>query len=192
MGGLSALLAVFAGLYFSQRKKLKGLSSPPPASPVSQTQAPDPATVSEPAPAPEPDPVIPAAAVAATGAAAAGAASSAPAAPAAPAPSAFLSNVKSIIQSHVSDPSFGVEELAAAMGISRIHLNRKLQADSNTSPSALLKEARMTLAAESLLKGEESIADIAARSGFSTPSYFSTAFKDYFGMTPSEYISKNS
>lgn len=77
------------------------------------------------------------------------------------------------------------------MGMSRIHLNRKLKADSDTSPSTLLKEARMKVAADELIAGKLSIAEIATKSGFSTPSYFSTAFRDWFGMTPSEYISHN-
>ena len=103
-------------------------------------------------------------------------------------PSSFLSQVNSLIQKNYSDPDFGVEQIAAALGITRVHLNRKLKAESDASPSALLKAERMKHASELLLRGDVTVADISKSCGFSTQSYFSTAFRDYFGQTPSEYI----
>ena len=194
IGALTALLAVFVGLFVSQRRKLKDYSSgPPPLAPPpsprpaptpapSPTPVPTPTPPPAPSPTPAPGPVVPPVVAA-------------PSAEASPAlfaiESEFLKGVKARISENISDPSFGVEQLAAAMGMSRIHLNRKLKADSDTSPSTLLKEARMKVAADELIAGKLSIAEIATKSGFSTPSYFSTAFRDWFGMTPSEYISQN-
>ena len=103
-------------------------------------------------------------------------------------PSSFLSQVNSLIQKNYSDPDFGVEQIAAALGITRVHLNRKLKAESDASPSSLLKAERMKHASELLLRGDITVADISKSCGFSTQSYFSTAFRDYFGQTPSEYI----
>lgn len=187
IGALSALLAVFVFLFISEKKRNSGghpgPSTPAPVPPVKTAEvptapapAPSPAVEPAPAPAPAPSPVVAPAPV--------------PVPAAAPA-SDFLISVQTKIQENISNPDFGVEELAAAMGMSRIHLNRKLKADSDTSPSTLLKEARMKVAADELLAGNLSIAEIASKSGFSTPSYFSTAFRDWFGMTPSEYIAKN-
>ena len=103
----------------------------------------------------------------------------------------FLDKVKAIILDNIADSNFGVEELATAVGISRIHLNRKLKTEADTSPSTLLKDARMKLAAQLLREGKLSISDISSMSGFSTPSYFATAFKDYYNISPSDYISQN-
>ncbi|MBP5636286.1 MAG: helix-turn-helix transcriptional regulator [Bacteroidales bacterium] len=103
----------------------------------------------------------------------------------------FLGQVKAKIQENIADSGFGVEELASAMGMSRIHLNRKLKTEAESSPSVLLKEARMALAARLLKEGTKSIAEISTLSGFSTPSYFATAFKDFYNISPSEYISQN-
>ena len=184
MGALAALLVVFAAMFFRERKKNSGQVPPP----VAPTPSPKPSTPPAPAPSPEPvKEVVPP--VVTPSVSETSIASSAPIVPVEP--SEFLLSVKVKIQENISNPAFGVEELAAAMGMSRIHLNRKLKADSETSPSTLLKEARMKFAADALLAGEMSIAEIASKSGFSTPSYFSTAFKDWYGMTPSEYISKN-
>lgn len=125
--------------------------------------------------------------------------SSSPALPASPRPlvstlpedpSAFLERVVGIIREHYPDPDFGVEQMAAELGITRVHLTRKIKAESNTSPSALLKEERMKRASEMLLSGESNIAVIARECGFSTQSYFSTAFRAFFGVSPSEYAQR--
>lgn len=102
-------------------------------------------------------------------------------------PSYFAQKVYGLIDENISNPDFGVEQLAEAMGMSRIHLNRKLKAESIASPSALLKEARMKLASQLIHENSLSMSEISAKCGFATPSYFSTAFKDFYGVTPSEY-----
>ena len=112
---------------------------------------------------------------------------SAPAETSAPEQAQLLNEVNEIIQENISDSGFGVEELAAKIGISRIHLNRRLKSEANTSPSTLLKDARMRLAASLLKQGQLSVAEIGANSGFSSPSYFATAFKDYFKISPSDF-----
>ena len=89
----------------------------------------------------------------------------------------------------MANPSYGVEEVAADLGITRIHVNRKLKAETGFSPSAVFKAIRMNEAVRLLREGQLSIAEIAQKCGFSTASYFSTAFKDYFSMSPSDFLS---
>jgi len=102
--------------------------------------------------------------------------------------SSFYQEVLLLVERNYIRPDYGVEELAAALGLSRIHLNRKLKAEAGTSPSTMLKEVRMKHAIALLDEGRLSVAEIAAACGFSTPSYFSTAFREYCGKTPSEYL----
>lgn len=52
----------------------------------------------------------------------------------------------------------------------------------------MLKEVRMKHARALLDEGKLSVAEISLACGFSTPSYFSTAFREYYGKTPSEYL----
>ena len=99
----------------------------------------------------------------------------------------FLEKVKSLIRENFSDPEFSVEDIAAATGLSRVHVNRKLKASCNTSPSALIKAERMNRASELILEGRLPVTEIASRCGFSSQAYFSSAFKEYFGVTPSAY-----
>ena len=138
---------------------------PVPAPAPAPTPASAPAPVPAPSPAPKPVPK-----------------------PAAPAPSSFYQVVLRLIERNYIHPEYGVEEMAATLGLSRIHLNRKLKAEANTSPSTMLKEVRMKHARALLDEGKLSVAEISLACGFSTPSYFSTAFREYYGKTPSEYL----
>ncbi len=142
-----------------------------PLSPAPKPLVPEPVPAPAPAPAPAPSPApVPAPK------------------PVAPASSSFYQEVLRLIERNYIHPEYGVEEMAATLGLSRIHLNRKLKAEANTSPSTMLKEVRMKHARALLDEGKLSVAEISLACGFSTPSYFSTAFREYYGKTPSEYL----
>ncbi|MBQ9548911.1 MAG: helix-turn-helix domain-containing protein [Bacteroidales bacterium] len=99
----------------------------------------------------------------------------------------FVAQVERIIRENIATQKFGVDEIAAITGLSRIHLNRKLKAAGCPSPSILLRNARMEYAATLIRQGELPMQEIALRCGFSSASYFATAFRDYYGVTPTEY-----
>ncbi|MBR0173921.1 MAG: helix-turn-helix domain-containing protein [Bacteroidales bacterium] len=99
----------------------------------------------------------------------------------------FAAEVMKIVKTNFTNPEFGVEDVAAALGISRVHLNRKLKAENSPSPSDMIKTMRMELASEMLKAGGKTIAEVAEASGFSSASYFSSAFKEYFGVAPAVY-----
>ena len=100
----------------------------------------------------------------------------------------FYNQVLDFVNSNYSNPDFSVEDVAAHFGMSRVHLNRKLKACAQDSPSAMIKAARMKLASEMLESGKYSIVEVAQRCGFSSAAYFSTAFKEYFGKSPSSML----
>lgn len=85
---------------------------------------------------------------------------------------------------------FSVEELSHAVGMSRVHLNRKLKEIMNISPSNLIRSIRLKQAAYLLINNKVNISEVAYKVGFSTHSYFSNSFHDYFGMTPKEFVTK--
>ena len=101
--------------------------------------------------------------------------------------SEFAEQVLSGIRDSFSQADYSVEDLAASLGLSRVHLNRRLQSELGISPSVLLKTYRMRLASGMLSESTYTIAEIASSCGFSSSSYFSSAFRDYFGFPPSEY-----
>ena len=102
----------------------------------------------------------------------------------------FVARVEELVAANFTDPGYSVETLADAMGITRVHLNRKLKEAGAPAPKMILKKARMEKALTMLREGL-SVSDVYAACGFSSASYFSSAFKEYFGYTPSDVTKPN-
>lgn len=100
--------------------------------------------------------------------------------------------IKKAIIEHLDDSEFGVEELTQEVGISRVHLNRKMKERFATSPKNYIRTFRMKHAAYLLVNNKVNISEVAYKVGFSSHSYFSSSFHDYFGMTPKEFVAQYS
>lgn len=98
----------------------------------------------------------------------------------------FVNRLTGLIERNLSDPEFGVEELAEKAFISSSQLQRKLKAITSKSPSTLIMDIRMNRSILLLQHGKESIGEIAFQVGFENHSYFSRVFKKHFGFMPSE------
>lgn len=104
----------------------------------------------------------------------------------------FLPRTIEIIKANLGNPVFSVEELSREIGMSRVHLNRKLKDVISVSPGTLIKSIRLKQAAYLLVNNKVNISEVAFKVGFSTHSYFSSTFKDYFGLSPKEFVAKYS
>ena len=71
-----------------------------------------------------------------------------------------------------------------------MHLNRKLKETGNVPPSLLIKSFRMKQAAYLLVNNKVNISEVAYRVGYSSHSYFSSSFREYFGLSPKEFVAK--
>ena len=100
--------------------------------------------------------------------------------------------VMDVVKRNLDNPEFGVEDLSREVGMSRVHMNRKLKEALGISPSSLIKSTRMKQAAYLLVHEKVNISEVAYRVGFSTPSYFSNSFRSYFGLSPKEFVAKYS
>ncbi len=98
----------------------------------------------------------------------------------------LLKRVMATVERNIGDEEFDVDDLAQEACLSRRHLDRKLQALTNLSPAEFIRYIRLQRAHELLDKSAGTIADIAYRVGFSSPSYFSSCFHERFGYPPSE------
>jgi AraC-like DNA-binding protein len=97
---------------------------------------------------------------------------------------------RSYIEDHLTNPRLGAEQVAAALGISERQLSWVFAADSTSIPRHILSR-RLDLACSMLLsagngQGAETVADIAARCGFTSATYFSHAFCQHFGHRASD------
>lgn len=103
----------------------------------------------------------------------------------------LMQRVMTVINKNIDNPELSVEMIASMVGISRVHLHRKLREITNQSTRVFIRNVRLQQAAALLSEKRQSIAEIAEIVGFSSTSHFSTAFKDLYGMAPSEYMEKN-
>ncbi len=101
---------------------------------------------------------------------------------------AFLQKVNGIIESHLEEAEFGVNELCRAVGLSRPQLFRKLKALTDKSIVAYLRSARLHKSRELLQTGEHNISEVAFQVGFNDPLYFSRAFSQEFGFPPTTLL----
>jgi len=100
----------------------------------------------------------------------------------------LVKRVIDYIREHLEDSDLSVEELSKEVGFSRVHLNRKLKEILGMSPSNLIKSIRLKQAAYLLVNNKVNISEVAYKVGFSSHSYFSYNFHDFFGMSPKEFI----
>jgi signal transduction histidine kinase/ligand-binding sensor domain-containing protein/DNA-binding response OmpR family regulator len=102
----------------------------------------------------------------------------------------FLQRLLSIFEDHIEEPEFSTEDLAREIGMSRMHLNRKIQALTNLSTNAFIRTLRLQRAARILSNASETVSEVAYKVGFNNLSYFSKAFRRHFGKLPSEFTKK--
>lgn len=93
-----------------------------------------------------------------------------------------------IVDAHLSDSNFSLEQLLSEMRMSKSTLYRQLKAETDMTPSDLIRSIRMKRATEMLLTRKVTVSEVAYATGFSTPKYFTRCFKEEFGQTPSDYI----
>ena len=103
----------------------------------------------------------------------------------------LLARVLRIVNEHLGDPELTVEQVAAEVGISRVHLHRKLKELTGQTSRDFIRNLRLRKAAEMLSEKKYAISELADAVGFHSASSFATAFKDLFGVSPSEYGQQN-
>ena len=102
----------------------------------------------------------------------------------------LLRRIVESVQAHLEDPDYDVSSLCEDVGISRVHLNRKLKALGKDSPGILIKTFRMKQAAYLLANNQVNVSEVAYRVGFASHSYFSSSFKEFFGITPRDFVAR--
>jgi len=98
----------------------------------------------------------------------------------------FLDRVMRVIDEHISEEEFSIEEFGKDVGMSRSQMHRKLKALTGKSTSLYLRTVRLAKAKQLIEDKMATISEISYQVGFSSPAYFSRCFKEEFGYTPSE------
>ncbi len=99
----------------------------------------------------------------------------------------FIEQLEKIILENILNPELSADFLAEQLNLSYTQLYRKLKALTNQSASVFIRKVRLEEAAKLLKEGEETVSEVAYKTGFSDPAYFSRAFSQQFEMPPSVY-----
>jgi signal transduction histidine kinase/ligand-binding sensor domain-containing protein/DNA-binding response OmpR family regulator len=102
----------------------------------------------------------------------------------------FLKQAITIVEEHLGDSEFSVDQFSKEIGMSRSNLYLKFKAITGESAMDFIKRIRFKKAVELMQSKRYTIAQITYMCGFNSPSYFSTAFKQHYGCMPSEYLEK--
>ena len=103
----------------------------------------------------------------------------------------LLDRIMNVINCNLSNQELNVEMITKEVGISRVHLHRKLKELTNQSTRDLIKNVRLKHAATLLSTTHYNVTEITDMVGFSSITLFSRSFKELYGVTPTEYALKN-
>ena len=95
------------------------------------------------------------------------------------------------VEENIDNPEYSIEDLSKDLGLSKTHLNRKLQSIVDLTPLQFIRSIRLKRAAQLLTNSQYNINEISYMVGFNTLKYFNSHFKEEFQMTPSQYREKN-
>ncbi|HEX8551711.1 MAG TPA: AraC family transcriptional regulator [Abditibacteriaceae bacterium] len=97
-----------------------------------------------------------------------------------------FADVLRLIEERYAEP-LTVPQLAARLFLSTGAFNILFRRETDVSPAAYLRRLRLDRAQTLLRESDESVAQIAARSGFGDAAHFSRAFRAAFGLSPRQY-----
>jgi signal transduction histidine kinase/ligand-binding sensor domain-containing protein/CheY-like chemotaxis protein/AraC-like DNA-binding protein len=99
----------------------------------------------------------------------------------------FIQRALAVIEKHMGDPEFSVEEWAQELLLSRTSLYKKIVALTGKTPIEFIRSIRLKRSAQLLERTQHNITEIAYMVGFNNPKYFARYFKEEFNILPSAY-----
>ena len=104
----------------------------------------------------------------------------------------LLERIIKAINQHLSDSELSVDMIADEVGISRVHLHRKMKELTGQTPHNFIRNIRLKKAANLLGNQGMNITEVMYACGFSNPTSFSTVFKKFYGVSPRDYMKEHS
>jgi DNA-binding response OmpR family regulator/ligand-binding sensor domain-containing protein/two-component sensor histidine kinase len=102
----------------------------------------------------------------------------------------FMKKLVDQVESNITNEEFNIDELSSEMAMSRSVFFKKVKSLTGQNPKEFIRDIKMNKAADLLRDQKYSVSEIAYLIGFPNAKYFSTAFKKYYGMTPSMFVEK--
>ncbi len=102
----------------------------------------------------------------------------------------WFSKVEQLVSEHYSDPEFSTATMIKALFMSERSFQRRFKSVTGKTFKEYLNQIRLEKACQRLLSGEK-VSQVAYESGFNDPSYFSQRFKNYFGLSPTQFVDEH-
>lgn len=99
----------------------------------------------------------------------------------------FIEKAMKYVSDNLDRSDLSVEELSAALGMSRVRLYKKIKQLTGKTPIEFIRVIRLKRAAQMLRESQLNISEVAYQTGFNNPKIFSKYFKEEFGILPSAY-----
>jgi len=100
----------------------------------------------------------------------------------------LIEKITKLVEENIEIPNLDVQFILDKIGISRSLLHLKMKKLTGCSTTEFVRSIRLRTAAKLIADGKCNISQAAFQTGFSTPAYFSSRFKEYFGKSPKEYF----
>ena len=100
----------------------------------------------------------------------------------------LIEQVMKVINDNMDNEDLSVDMIAREVGLSRVHLHRRMKELTNQTPHAFIRNTRLQYAEKLLSHSNKTISDIMFTCGFSNPASFSTMFKNLYGSSPRDYM----
>ena len=103
----------------------------------------------------------------------------------------LMDRIMTSINKHLNDSDFSVDMIADEVGISRVHLYRKMKELTGQTPHDFIRQIKLKQAATLLASKKMNISEVVYACGFSNAASFSTMFKSVYGISPREYMNQH-
>ncbi len=103
----------------------------------------------------------------------------------------LMERIMKVINENMSNPNLTVETITTEVGISRVHLHRKLKELTNQTTRDFIRNARLKQAAILFEEKRYTVSEVAELTGFTNPNNFATAFKVLYGVSPTTYMEQH-
>jgi signal transduction histidine kinase/DNA-binding response OmpR family regulator len=101
----------------------------------------------------------------------------------------FMNDFMALVERNIGNAEFNVNDIGRELGMSRVQVYRKVKALLGFSVNDYIINVRLKKAKHLLAHSDKSISEIAGEVGFSSATYFSSAFKNKFQYSPKEFKS---
>ena len=100
----------------------------------------------------------------------------------------LLEKIMECIRKNITNSDLSVDMISDEVGVSRVHLHRKMKELTGQTPHDFIRGIRLKKAAQLLAEKNMNVTEVMYACGFANSASFSTIFRKYYGMSPRDYM----